>query len=145
MRKFSKTMLFAVMLMFGISVAAQQWDWEMYRRIESEIQLPRMADSTSNVYPVIDIRTCGAKSTISARHNQKAIQKAIDHCSRRGGGRVVVPKGQTFQTGAIELKSNVELHIEEAAKLSFTFEPQLYPIVETSWEGMDCFNLSPCI
>ena len=145
MRKFSKTMLFAVMLMFGISVAAQQWDWEMYRRIESEIQQPRMADSTSNVYPVIDIRTCGAKSTISARHNQKAIQKAIDHCSRRGGGRVVVPKGQTFQTGAIELKSNVELHIEEAAKLSFTFEPQLYPIVETSWEGMDCFNLSPCI
>lgn len=45
-----------------------------------------------------------------------AIQRAIDDCSKAGGGRVVVPIGN-FKTGSIQLKSNVHLYLEEGATL----------------------------
>lgn len=46
------------------------------------------------------------------RINTAAIQKAIDTCSGKGGGKLIVPKGD-FLTGTIHLKSNVHLHLEE--------------------------------
>jgi polygalacturonase len=49
---------------------------------------------------------------------------------------VIVPAGEKFFTGAITLKDGVNLHVEEGAVLEFAFEPELYPIVETSWEGL---------
>jgi hypothetical protein len=39
-----------------------------------------------------------------------AFSRAINACSLAGGGRVVVPEGN-FLTGAIHLKSNVNLHL----------------------------------
>ena len=87
----------------------------------------------------------GAKPTNTAKKNQKAIQKAIDTCNKKGSGRVIVPAGQKFLTGAITLKSGVNLVVEDGAVLEFAFEPDLYPIVPTRWEGLDCWNLSPLI
>ena len=87
----------------------------------------------------------GAKPTNTAKKNQKAIQKTIDTCNKKGGGRVIVPAGQKFLTGAITLKSGVNLVVEDGAVLEFAFEPDLYPIVPTRWEGLDCWNLSPLI
>ena len=48
--------------------------------------------------------------------NTKAIQAAIDTCSARGGGKVIVPKG-VFLTGTIVLKSGVNLHFTEGSIL----------------------------
>src|SRR5919109_730282 len=48
----------------------------------------------------------------------EAIRKAIAACNSAGGGRVVVPAG-VFLTGAVHLKSNVNLHISEGATLKF--------------------------
>lgn len=84
----------------------------------------------------------GLDSTIKST---EAINKAITICHEEGGGRVVVPKG-TFLTGAIHLKSNVNLHLEEGAKLLFSREVDDYkPLVKTRWEGMECMNYSPLI
>ena len=118
---------------------AQGWDEAQYRQIEQSIRVPQFADKD------YVITKFGAKPDATAEKNQKAIQKAIDQCSKKGGGRVVVPAGQPFLTGAITLKNGVNLHVEEGAVLEFVFQPELYPIVETSWEGLECFNLSPCI
>ena len=118
---------------------ANGWDEGAYRQIEQSIQRPQIADE------VFLITKFGAKPDATAAQNQKAIQKAIDRCSRKGGGRVVVPAGCHFLTGAIELKSGVNLVVQEGATLEFAFQPELYPIVETSWEGLECFNLSPCL
>jgi len=41
-----------------------------------------------------------------------AIQKAIDACSEAGGGQVVFPAGKVFLSGPVELKSNVDYHLE---------------------------------
>ena len=126
-------------LLCPLLVHAQGWDGAKYKQIEQSIQSPQISGSDYL------ITKFGAKPAAAAAQNQKAIQKAIDKCSKKGGGRVIVPAGQTFRTGAITLKSHVNLHIEEGAVLQFAFEPELYPIVETSWEGVECFNLSPCV
>jgi polygalacturonase len=61
--------------------------------------------------------------------NTSAIQKAIDTCSRKGGGRVIVPKG-TFVTGGILLKSNVDLHLEKDAVILGSPYMKDYPVRE---------------
>lgn len=43
------------------------------------------------------------------------------------------------------MKSHVELSLEEGATLHFVFDTKLYPLVRTSWEGLACWNYSPCI
>ena len=126
-------------LLLPLAAAAQQWDEALYKQIEQSIRVPQFADKA------YVITKYGAKTTNTAAQNQKAIQKAIDLCSKKGGGRVIVPAGDKFLTGAITLKNGVNLHVEEGAVLEFAFQPELYPIVETSWEGLECFNLSPCV
>ena len=132
-------LLMLSLLMPMLAVGAPQWDEATYRQIEQSIRVPQFADKA------YVITKYGAKATNTAAQNQKAIQKTIDLCSKKGGGRVVIPAGQTFITGAITLKDGVNLHVEEGAVLEFAFEPELYPIFETSWEGLECFNLSPCV
>ena len=126
-------------LLAPIITVAQGWDEAMYQQIEQSIRMPKFAEKT---FPITKF---GAKTTHTAAQNQKAIQKAIDTCSKKGGGKVIIPAGEKFLTGAITLKDGVNLVVEEGATLEFAFQPELYPIVETSWEGLECFNLSPCI
>ena len=77
--------------------------------------------------------------------NREAINKAIDAASKAGGGRVVVPAG-VFLTGAIRLKSNVNLHVSKGATLKFATNAKAYePVVHTRWEGMELMHLSPLI
>ena len=122
-----------------MTAQAKGWDEQQYRQIEQSIRLPQFPDKA------FVITKYGAKRGNTAAKNQKAIQKAIDTCSKKGGGRVVVPAGQHFLTAAIQLKSHVNLVVEEGAVLEFAFQPELYPIVPTRWEGLDCWNLSPLI
>src|SRR5437870_3119502 len=46
----------------------------------------------------------------------EAFKKAINACNKAGGGRVVVSEG-TFLTGAIHLKSNVNLYVSKGATI----------------------------
>lgn len=73
-----------------------------------------------------------------------AIEKAINACSRAGGGRVVVPKGD-YLSGPIRLRSHVELHVDAGATLRFSQDPARYPLVLTRWEGVELMNYSPLI
>lgn len=75
----------------------------------------------------------------------RAIAKAIEECANAGGGHVIIPEGE-WLTGAIHLKSGIDLHIEEGAVLRFTDDYLCYlPAVKTSWEGVECYNYSPLI
>ena len=74
-----------------------------------------------------------------------AIAKAIEACVQKGGGRVVVPEGQ-FLTGAIHLKSGVNLHLLTNSVLLFSTDPKKYlPQVFTRFEGTELYNFSPLI
>lgn len=47
----------------------------------------------------------------------KAVQKAIDLCTKEGGGKVIIPSGKTVVIGTIYLKDYVTLFIENGATL----------------------------
>lgn len=77
--------------------------------------------------------------------NGLAIREAIDQANSAEGGVVVIPKGE-WLVGAIHLKSNVCLHLDDGATLVFSGDPADYlPPVQTTWEGIECFNYSPLI
>lgn len=76
---------------------------------------------------------------------RKAVDKAIRKASANGGGVVTLPQGVYWMRGPINLLDNVILNIEKDAVVRFDPSPDLYPIVETSWEGTYCYNYSPMI
>lgn len=118
-------------------VAADPWE-EEYKRVEESISVPQFPDR------IFRVETFGASPDASPNANQESINNAIKACSKAGGGRVVV-NGGTYRTGALRLLSNVNLVVEKNSAILFVFQPELYPIVPTRWEGLDCWNLSPCI
>jgi len=63
-----------------------------------------------------------------------SIQQAIDACHQAGGGRVVVPAGE-FVTGTMILKSNVELYLQQGARLIGSLDTADYR-VEGQRRGM---------
>jgi polygalacturonase len=65
----------------------------------------------------------------------EAIQAAIDHVAKLGGGTVEVPQGE-YLTGALFLKENIELHLTPGAILKFSDDQRDYPVVTSRWEGV---------
>lgn len=68
--------------------------------------------------------------------NTEAFARAIDALSKQGGGRLVVPQG-VWHTGPIVLKSNIELNLKVGSVILFAADEMLYPLVKTSFEGLD--------
>jgi len=74
-----------------------------------------------------------------------AFRDTIAACAAAGGGRVLVPEGR-FLTGAIHLKSRVNLHVSDGATIAFSRDPGHYlPVVFSRWEGVELMNYSPFI
>jgi len=112
--------------------------WAKADSILIEIIEPSFPDV---IFNILDFGALGDGKTL----NTIAIDKAISQASESGGGTVLIPEG-TFLTGAIHLKSNVRLHLEENASVIFSINPKDYlPLVLSRWEGMDCYNYSPLI
>jgi len=78
-------------------------DWSTVPSILARIKPPKFAARDFNItsYGAVADGTTDATD---------ALRKAIDACNKAGGGRVVVPAG-TFLTGAVHLKSNVNLYL----------------------------------
>lgn len=93
---------------------------------------------------IFDIREYGAEPG-GERTTTEAIARAIHTCHEQGGGRVRVPEG-TWLTGAVHLKSNVNLQLDEGAVLRFSSDRADYlPAVHTRIEGVEVYNYSPLI
>ncbi|NQU54865.1 MAG: glycoside hydrolase family 28 protein, partial [Bacteroidetes bacterium] len=66
--------------------------------------------------------------------NSEAISKAIETVAENGGGRIVIPRG-IWLTGPIMLKNNINIHTEEGALVIFSTNKDLYPLIESNFEG----------
>jgi polygalacturonase len=119
------------------AVSADELPWPEARAIVAETKVPSFPDANFNVSDY------GAKGDGKA-DNTSAFSKAIQACNAAGGGHVIVPKG-TYVTGAIYLKSNVDLHLESGSTLKFSGDSSKFPTVLTRYEGIECMNRSPMI
>ena len=125
--------------------------------VRDQVGAPNMPDTIAPIHAPFDmpqltrpqfgdltlsIRETGAKE---GKMTTRAIQKAIDQVNRKGGGTVIVPTG-IWNTGRIELKSNVNLHLEEGAELHFSGNIKDYqPAVFTRNEGVELYSLGALI
>jgi len=118
---------------------AQQDPWQtVMPSILERIKPPRFPKRT------LYLNRFGAKPD-GGTDSTAAFRRAIDQCSKAGGGKVVVPAG-TYLTGAIHLKNNVNLEVSEGATIKFSTNPKDYlPVVFSRWEGVELFNYSPFI
>jgi polygalacturonase len=90
-----------------------------------------------------DVTSYGAKNDGSAR-STAAIRAAIQACAKAGGGTVYFPAG-TYETGAIELASNIGLNIDAGATLRFHIDLAEYPLVPGRSEGTEAITPAPLI
>lgn len=93
------------------------------------VELPQIPNEE---YNIIDFGAVNG-GTVS---NTEAINNAIVKAHENGGGRVVVPAG-VWLTGPIELKSNIDLHVETGAILLFSKNKEEYPLYMSDYEGME--------
>ncbi|WP_432712416.1 glycoside hydrolase family 28 protein [Pedobacter sp.] len=122
--------LFLSLSVLGLKAAAQQ---SASNRPYSFDNLP-VVKSTEFKKDTLNIINYGAvKDGITL--NTKSINDAITACNKKGGGVVVIPAG-LWLSGPIELKSNVNLHLQKNAMLQFTKDYDQYPLVKSNWEGM---------
>lgn len=92
-----------------------------------EVQIPKFKSDTLNIVDFGAIPNTEQLCT-------NAINSAIEKCSKSGGGVVVIPAG-LWTTGPIKLKSNVNLHTQNGAFVSFTSDLKQYKLIESYFEG----------
>lgn len=131
-----------VLLIIGLTVTLLHSNagdiWEKADSIVASIQKPLFKNNTYNL-----LRYGAIPDGVSDCTN--AFRQAIEDCHKKGGGKVIVPKGY-YITGAVRLLSNVNLHLEEGAEILFSRNAEKYlPVVRTRFGGIDLINYSPFI
>ena len=112
--------------------------WELVPGILARIKAPTFPD---NSFPITSYGAVG-----DGTHDcTDAFRQAIAACNAAGGGRVLVPAGR-FLTGAIHLRSNVNLHVVAGGTIAFSTDAAKYlPNVLTRFEGVEAMSYSPLI
>ncbi|MBP5509140.1 MAG: glycoside hydrolase family 28 protein [Prevotella sp.] len=121
------------LVMMAVSVQAQVNPYKKYTQNlpfkMQEVKAPVIPDRQVNLK---DFGAVGDGTTLCT----DAFAKAIQQLSAQGGGRLLVPSG-VWLTGPIVLKSNIDLHLEMGAVIQFSGDEALYPVIKTSFEGLD--------
>jgi polygalacturonase len=123
----------------AVSGAEPGVDWSRIDTIVAAIEPPRIPQR------VFDVAQRGgvADGRTDAR---PAILSAIEAAATAGGGRVVLGPGVWLSKGPVHLKSRIDLHLAEGARLLFSPDPADYlPVVKTRWEGTEVLTYSPLV
>lgn len=118
-------------LMTLSSQAAETYD-ELYKDLPFQMEKVTRPQFPNHEVCLKDFGAVGDGHSLCT----EAFRQAIAALSEQGGGKLVVPQGVWF-TGPIVLKSNINLHLERGAVILFSPDENLYPFVETSFEGLD--------
>ncbi len=118
-RKSTFSLAVTLMALYALDVAAKETDFN--------VAAPVIPDTSMNL---TDFGAAGDGTTL----NTEAFEAAIAALSAKGGGELIVPPG-FWLTGPIQLKSNINLHLERGAFIQFSRDFHLYPLVVTDMKG----------
>ena len=133
MKKLIVTLIAALMMVSGFAADNSGNPYKKYTE-KLPFQMPEISAPVIPAYTV-NLKKFGAVGD-GATLNTKAFEKAIATLTKKGGGHLVVPAG-VWLTGPIVLKSNIDLHLEVGAVIQFSGDESLYPVIKTSFEGLD--------
>ena len=133
MKKLIVTLIAALMVVSGFAADNSGNPYKKYTE-KLPFQMPEVSAPVIPAYTV-NLKKFGAVGD-GVTLNTKAFEKAIAALEKKGGGHLVVPAGVWF-TGPIVLKSNIDLHLEVGAVIQFSGDESLYPVIKTSFEGLD--------
>jgi polygalacturonase len=123
----------------GIQAFSQESIASIYEGIEFDMPKVRETNFPDFEKNIIEFGALGDGLT----KNSEAFKSAIEAVNKAGGGKVLVPRG-VWYTGPITLLSNVNLHLEDGALIIFSKDKDDYPLIETSFEGLNTVRcLSP--
>ena len=91
----------------------------------------------------VQATTCGIYPD-TGKNLTRALQNAIDDLSESGGGRLCLSAG-VWRSGALQLRSGVELHLETPETILQFINTEIeenYPVVYSHWEATPCYNYS---
>lgn len=144
MKQLKSAFILLMVVIFSVSGISQPFAKtnhaeNFYQGIEFQMSQVKEPVIAANSVSITDF---GAKSGGQVLCT-KAFSDAIDAVYGKGGGRVIIPRG-IWVTGPITLKSNIELFTEAGALVVFTMDKNLYPLVETIFEGLNTYRcMSP--
>ena len=101
--------------------------------VEAEQKAKKVSESAPAPKVHLNVRDLGAKGDGSTK-DTLALQQTLDRANLLGGGEVLVPAGENL-TGALILRSNTTLHVEEGASLLGSPDIADYPLTQVRWEG----------
>ena len=133
MKKLIVTLITAFVVISGF---AADKDGNPYAKYTEKLPFP-MPEVTAPVIPdnQVNLKDFGAVGD-GITLNTEAFAKAVDALVQKGGGKLVVPQG-VWHTGPIVLKSHINLHLNAGAVILFAADETLYPLIDTSFEGLD--------
>ena len=105
---------------------------QLYKGLPFKMSKVEKPSIPSRTVSIADYSAVGDGITM----NTDAFAKAVKDLADKGGGHLNVPAG-IWRTGPITLLSGVDLHLERNATILFDPDPELYPIIETNFEGLD--------
>ena len=132
-----KKLLILLLTVFACSAShAQSASPQSYDRFTTQLPF-KMGSIKAPTIPSLQVKlseygAVGDGETLCT----EAFSQAIEALKKKGGGHLIVPRG-IWLTGPIVLQSNIDLHLEAGAVIQFAADETLYPIVSTSFEGLD--------
>ena len=135
MNLFKKSIIFIALVSF-LSASGSLDAKNPYNRLYDQLPFPMQRIKApafkNNNFSITDFGGIGDGYTL----NTESFRKAINALSQKGGGTLTVPAGIWF-TGPIVLKSGINLHLEKGALILFSTDFDLYPLVNTIFEGLE--------
>ncbi len=125
-------LLAGIVMLQSVSVIATNPYRTYFRNVPFSMKELKAPVFKKNTMRITDFGAIGDGMTL----NTEAFRAGIDALAAKGGGKLIVPPGVWF-TGPIALKSNINLHLEKGALILFSPDFDLYPLVNTVFEGLD--------
>ncbi|MBL7110331.1 MAG: glycoside hydrolase family 28 protein [Bacteroidales bacterium] len=123
-----------ILILLILSACEAERKSGLVKRLESIFYDPSFARIPDRTFSVVDFGAVGDGEVLDTR----AIQGAIDAAAEAGGGVVTFPEG-VYLSGAIFLKSNVDLRVDEGVVIRAIQDEKEYPDIWTRIAGIEMY------